>query len=115
MRAAQFFGIPCKPVFLENIQQPARYVEDVLRPEKGCCALEGAVDRSFEIMGSVVRLSPELPPRCSRTLSLVFRNDYPRLAGLGFRWGAKAFVRRRLSEVRDIYISRNQLTMAIAQ
>jgi hypothetical protein len=77
--------------------------------------LEGAEDRSFEIDGSLVHLSTELRPRCSQTFSVVFRNDCPSLGGLGFQWGAKAFVRRRLSEVRDNYISKNQLAMAVAQ
>jgi len=63
----------------------------------------------------LVYLSGELPPRCSQSVSLVFRNDYPSLGGLGFRWHAKAFVRRRLSEVRDNYISKNQLAMTFAQ
>jgi hypothetical protein len=97
---------------------PQRFVVEWNHSE-GCPSvehvLEGVVDRSFEINGSSVHLSVELPPRCSQTLSLVFRNDYPSLGGLGFQWSAKAFVRRRLSEVRDNYISKNQLVMAVAQ
>ena len=97
---------------------PQQFVLEWNHPE-GCPpiehVLEGAVDRAFKISGSLVHLSAELPPRCSQTFSLVFRNDCQSLEGLGFQWDAKAFVRRRLSEVRDNYISKNHVAMAFAQ
>jgi len=34
---------------------------------------------------------------------------------LGFRWNAKACLRRRLSEVRDNYLSRNQNVLTVAK
>jgi hypothetical protein len=77
--------------------------------------LEGEIDRPFEMCGSLVRLSVELPPRCWQTLSLVFRNAYPSLGGLGFQRSVRSFVRRRLSEVRDNFISKNPVAMVVAQ
>jgi hypothetical protein len=71
--------------------------------------LEGGVpSASFDSEDSSVRVSSELPPHSSREFCIVYRNSYPSLKGLGFGWGTKAFVRRRLSEVRDNYISKNE-------
>jgi hypothetical protein len=106
-------------VHISNISDaPQEFIVEWNHPV-GCPSVEhvlkGALDFSFEICGSLIRLSVQLPPRCSQTLSLVFRNEYPSLGELGFLWDARAFVRRRLSEVRDNYISKNRLTMAVAQ
>ena len=54
-----------------------------------------------------IRLSTQLAPGESRFFSVSYRNDYRSLESLGFRWRAKAFVRRRLSEIRDNYVSKN--------
>jgi hypothetical protein len=61
-----------------------------------------------------IRVVLDLPPLSSRTVSVVLRNADFALSGLGVRWNAKAFVRRRLSEFRDNYLSKNPhlLTMA---
>jgi len=75
---------------------------------------DGAPIRSFEVDDSTIRLSIELAPRSCQTLSLAYRNDYSSLEGLGFLWGVKAFIRRRLSEARDNYISKNQFATAVA-
>jgi hypothetical protein len=75
----------------------------------------GESNLSFEIGDSMIRTSVELPPRDTMLLSLCFRNDHPSLVGLGFQRSAKAFVRRRLSEMRDNYISKNELAMTVAQ
>jgi hypothetical protein len=70
---------------------------------------------SFNMGDSTIQLSAELPPHSSREFSFVYRNDYPTRKGLGFGWGAKAFVRRRLSEVRDNYISKNDRALDLVQ
>jgi hypothetical protein len=75
----------------------------------------GGVDHSFEISGSLVHVRADLPPRSSQTFSVVFRNEYRSFRRLGFQWNAKAFARRRLSELRDNYISKNEVAMTIAQ
>jgi hypothetical protein len=71
--------------------------------------------RSFEVDESGTRVALELAPGQSETLSLVYRNNYPRLRGLGFSWRAKAYLRRRLSEVRDNYVSKNRHVLAFAK
>jgi hypothetical protein len=70
---------------------------------------------SFAVDDSTIRLSVELAPHSCQTLSISYRNDYSSLERLGFVWGAKAFIRRRLSEARDNHISKNQFAMAVAQ
>jgi hypothetical protein len=72
---------------------------------------DGVPNRSFEVEGSAVRLSAELGPHNSVTVSRIYRNDLASLEGLGFWWDAKALIRRRLSEVRDNYISKNRYAL----
>jgi hypothetical protein len=71
--------------------------------------------RSFQVDESGTHVALELAPGQSETLSLVYRNNYPRLPGLGFSWRAKAYLRRRLSEVRDNYVSKNRHVLALAK
>jgi hypothetical protein len=51
----------------------------------------------------------------SQVFSLEYRNPYKSLATLGFGWNAKAYLRRRLSEVRDNYLSRNRYLSVVAR
>jgi hypothetical protein len=76
---------------------------------------DGAPVPSFTVDDSAIRVSVELPSRSTQILSVAYRNDYSSLARLGFIWDAKAFTRRRLSEARDNYISKNDLAMAVGQ
>lgn len=82
-------------------------VEQVLR--------DGTPDRCFEVDDSRIRLSVDMAPRSSRTLSVVYRNEFTGFRSLGFQWEAKAFLRRRLSEVRDNYVSKNGHLLALAK
>jgi hypothetical protein len=75
----------------------------------------GAPIHSFAVDDSTIRLSVELAPGNTQTFSVVYRNDYASLGGLGFGWNAKAYFRRRLSEVRDNYISKSRPAFAFAQ
>jgi len=75
----------------------------------------GAPIDSFAVDDSKISLAVELAPYSRRTLSVVYRNDYSSLEGLGFLWDAKAFIRRRLSEARDNHLSKNQFAMSVAQ
>jgi len=70
---------------------------------------------SFDMDDSSIWVSAELSPHSSREFSFIYRNSYPSLKGLGFAWGVKAFVRRRLSEVRDNYISKNDRALDLVQ
>jgi hypothetical protein len=69
----------------------------------------------FEIDNAGLRLSVELAPGSSRTFSLVYRNDQVASRSLGPRWKARAFLRRRLSEFRDNYLSKNQGLLTAAK
>lgn len=70
---------------------------------------------TFEIDESGIRLSAELAPASSAVFSVLYRNDFASLGKLGFKWDAKAVLRRRLSEVRDNYLSKNRQAMALAK
>jgi hypothetical protein len=75
----------------------------------------GAPIPSFEVDESTIQLSVELDPRSRQTFSVIYRNDYSSVEGLGLLWSAKAFIRRRLSEARDNYISKSGFAMTVAQ
>jgi hypothetical protein len=60
-----------------------------------------------------IQTSLQLPPYAEGTVALVYENCYPILKKLGFRRNVRAFVRRRLSEIRDNYVSKNS-SMAAA-
>ena len=68
-----------------------------------------------EVDDTGVRVLAELAPHTSQTFSVLYRSDQATHRDLGFRWNAKAFVRRRLSEVRDNYLSRNQYVLTAAK
>jgi hypothetical protein len=85
-----------------------------------CPAIEQVLQNSapvpsFTVGNSAIGVSVELPPGSTQILSVAYRNNYSNLARLGFLWDAKAFTRRRLSEARDNYISKNNLAMAVGQ
>jgi hypothetical protein len=77
--------------------------------------MDGTPCRGFEVDDAGLRLSVELAPGSSRTFSLVHRNDQATVINLGLRWKARAFLRRRLSEVRDNYLSKNQRLLSAAK
>jgi hypothetical protein len=70
--------------------------------------MDGALCPGFEVTDAGIRLSLELAPGSSQTFSLVHRNPHATVRSLGLRRNARAFLRRRLSEVRDKYLSRNR-------
>jgi hypothetical protein len=82
-------------------------IEQVLMDGTPCCG--------FEIDDAGLRLSVELASGCSRTFSLVHRTVQASVRSLGLRWNARAFLRRRLSEVRDNYLSKNQRLLRSAK
>jgi len=77
--------------------------------------MDGASNCGFEIDNAGHRLSVELAPGSSETFSLVHRNTCATNGKLGLRWNAQAFLRRRLSEVRDNYLSKNQRLLTTAK
>ena len=74
---------------------------------------DAATDHSFHVEDSAVRLSADLDPHSSVTVSVIYRNDFASQERLGFRWDAKALIRRRLSEVRDKYVSKNRYALSL--
>jgi hypothetical protein len=82
-------------------------VEQVLR--------DGTRFPGVEIDDTGIRVLAELPPGASQIFSVVYRNDHATLGKPGFRWDAQVFLRRRLSEVRDNYLSKNQHVLTAAK
>jgi hypothetical protein len=77
--------------------------------------MDGTPCYGFEIDDAGLRLSVDLAVGSSHTFSLVYRNARPTVSKLGLRWNAQAFLRRRLSEVRDNYLSKNQHLLTAAK
>ena len=77
--------------------------------------IDGTPCYRFEIDDAGLRLPVELAPGSSHTFSLVHRNVQPTVSKLGLRWNGQAFLRRRLSEVRDNYLSKNQHLLTAAK
>ena len=82
-------------------------VEQVLTNGTSC--------RGFEAGDAGVRLSAELAPGRSQTFHLDHQNEGAAVTSLGLRWNARAFLRRRLSEARDNYLSKNQHLLRAAK
>jgi hypothetical protein len=69
----------------------------------------------FETTDNAIAVTVDLPAGGSHTFTLVHRNDCGRLNGLGLRRTAGGFFRRRLSEVRDNYLSKNPAVLRCAE
>jgi hypothetical protein len=82
-------------------------IEQVLR--------DGTLFPGVDFDDAGIRILAELPPGASHTFSLVYSNDHATLEKPGFMWDTQAFLRRRLSEVRDNYLSKNQHVLAAAK
>jgi hypothetical protein len=65
--------------------------------------------------GDRLQVAVDLPPRAAQTLSLYYANKLPAASDFGLRRTVKAFVRRRLSEIRDNYVSRDPRVLAYAR
>ena len=82
-------------------------VEQVLKDGKPCSG--------YEVDDAGIRLAVEFAPNSSHTFSLVHQNVPAAHRSLGLRWNAKAILRRRLSEVRDNYLSKNPRVLTFAK
>jgi len=82
-------------------------VEQVLRG--------GTQSPSVEFDDTGIRVLAELLPGASQMFSVVYRNDQPAPGKPSIVWNAQAFLRRRLSEVRDNYLSKNQHVLTAAK
>jgi len=77
--------------------------------------MDGSPYLGIRIYDAGLRISVELPPGSSRTFTSVHRNREIDIRGLGLRWKARAFLRRRLSEIRDNYLSKNRPLLLTAK
>ena len=87
--------------------------------ERGChnvpierVVRDGATFEGFATEGGSLRVSVEIAPGATHTFSVVHRNDHASVSSLGWRWTLEAFLRRRLSELRDNYLSKNRRLFA---
>jgi hypothetical protein len=71
--------------------------------------------RNFHSNEHGITVAADLASGRSQVFSLEYRNPYKSLATLGFGWNVKACLRRRMSEVRDNYLSRNRYLLAVAK
>jgi hypothetical protein len=76
---------------------------------------DGIASSDFQADGAGTRVSLDLAAGTSQTFSVVHRNGYATLGSLGIRWNTRAYLRRRLSEVRDNYLSKNAPALAAAK
>jgi len=76
---------------------------------------DGARFSDAESDDTGMRVLAELPPGASQVFSIVYRNDQAAVGTPGLKWDAKAFLRRRLSEVRDNYFSKNEHVLTAAK
>jgi hypothetical protein len=76
--------------------------------------MDGVPCSGYEIGDSEFRLSMELGPGGSGEFSLVHRNVFACTRALGLRWKARSMLRRRLSEFRDNYLSKNRFLLMAA-
>jgi hypothetical protein len=76
---------------------------------------DGAPFPGVECDDAGIRVLAELAPDSSQTFSVVYHHDHSSSGSLGFSWNAKAFLRTRLCEVRDNYVSKNPYFMKLAQ
>ena len=85
------------------------------QPSVGQVLKGGAPCRNFQIDDAGIRVSVELAPCTSETVAVVYQNCYAMLENLSFKRNIKAFLRRRLSEIRDNHLSKNPRILAIAK
>lgn len=83
-------------------------------------SVEGVLDNGIPCPGVEmnecgIRVPVEMPPLSSRTFSLIHRNTDVARQTLGLQWSVRAFVRRRLSELRDNHLSRNPRLLSAAR
>ncbi len=76
---------------------------------------DGMPSTSYVADSAGTQVLVDLPPHSSRTLSLTHQNLYGSLKSIGMRQSARAFLRRRLSEVRDNYLSKSPRVLAAAK
>lgn len=75
----------------------------------------GSPASGVEIHEGTIRIFGELAPRSLRTFSLIYRNAGIVSTTTDVGWSPRAFVRRRLSELRDNHLSRSPRLLSMAR
>jgi len=76
---------------------------------------DGASFSTLEESDAGICAAGEVAPGNAHRFSLLYRNGHPPARSLGLRWDSKAFLRRRFSEIRDNYFSKNQYVLGLAK
>jgi hypothetical protein len=76
--------------------------------------IDGALSTDLAINDDGFRFTVQLAPNTSQTFTLVHPDSYATVGGPGLNWRIRAFIRRRLSELRDNYLTKNQHLLAAA-
>ncbi len=92
-----------------------KWTDDARPSSVESVVLNGVDVVQFKATGTQLRVTVEVPPHSPQLFSLVHKNPYPALKSLGLRRNAKAFVRRRLSEIKDNYLSKNAHILKMAE
>ncbi len=81
------------------------------------CAVQGSrgANKEFPVSNSEAQVRALVPAYESTNFSLRHHQQPTQAARLGLEWKTKAFVRRRLSELRDDYLSKNASLLAFAK
>ncbi len=74
----------------------------------------GAPLPADETEHSLIRVSADMPPNSSQKFAVIYQSQQAPRGGLGLRWTTKAFVRRRLSEIRDNHLAKSPRVLAVA-
>lgn len=78
--------------------------------------LDGVAQPDVQTIDKYIRISFDLPAGESRKFSVVYRNDGALSnANQRVQWKAKAFLRRRLSEIRDNHLSKSPQLLSVAK
>ena len=77
--------------------------------------MDGSHFPDFEIDDAGLRVSVQLALGNSRTFSVLHRVNHATASALGTSWRVRVFFRRRLSEFRDNWLSKNQGVLKAAK
>lgn len=107
-------------VMLENDSEAWRsyrvdWSNDGEEPAISHVLVDDCPSSDFLLDSAVVRVTTTLPPRTSRTFSIRYRPYEEAPSALGPSWRVRAYIRRRLSEIRDNYLSKRKTTLHAAQ
>lgn len=78
-------------------------------------AVGNSICNNFSLEGTSLRMTVKLAPESTQTLSARFQTNDDSQNQLDLSWRIRAYVRRRLSEIRDNHLSKNPATLNAAK